>query len=163
MLVDVEYRSNNLIISYIDKNGQIKLKYKNWSRPTKFIKTSDDDHEKSGQYVTWDGSSVKEIYSRYPNKYSIFDFIDSLPEDEKEETSKFAKTLLILVLLVCTAVVGFLFLLKDEKTIEQLFGKDTEVSKALIGFVQSQNNKRRGEFSLPFLPRRQNILLLGLQ
>lgn len=91
MLVDTEYRSNNLIISYIDKNGQIKLKYKNWSRPTKFIKTSDDDHEKSGQYVTWDGSSVKEIYSRYPNKYSIFDFIDSLPEDEKDEIYGYAE------------------------------------------------------------------------
>lgn len=85
MLVDFEYRNNNLIISYVNKAGQIKLKYYNWSKPTKFIKCGDDDPEKSGQYVTWDGSSVKEIYSRYPNKYSVYDFIDSLPEDEKEE------------------------------------------------------------------------------
>ena len=85
MLCDWEYRNNNLIISYIDKSGQIKLKYKNWQRPTKFIKTGDDDPEKSGRFVTWDGSSVKEIYSRYPNKYSIYDFIDNLPEDERDE------------------------------------------------------------------------------
>ena len=57
MLVDHEYRSNNLIISYIDKKGQIRLKYKNWARPTKFITTGDDDPEKSGRYVTWDGKS----------------------------------------------------------------------------------------------------------
>jgi DNA polymerase elongation subunit (family B) len=85
MLVDYEYKNQNLILSYIDKSGSIKLKYKNWSRPTKFIKTGDDDKEKSGQYVTWDGSSVKEIYTKYPNRYSVYDFIDNLPEDEKEE------------------------------------------------------------------------------
>ena len=85
MLVDHEYRNNNLIISYIDKSGQIKLKYKNWARPTKFITTGDDDPEKSGRYVTWDGKSVKEIYTKYPNKYSVYDFIDNLDEDEKDE------------------------------------------------------------------------------
>ncbi len=85
MLCDYEFRNNNLIISYIDKNGAIKLKYKPWSRPTKFITTGDDDPEKSGRYVTWDGRSVKEIYTKYPNKYSIYDFIDNLPADEREE------------------------------------------------------------------------------
>ena len=85
MMVDYEYRNNNLIISYIDKTGRIKLKYKSWQRPTKFITTSDDDREKSGRYVTWDGKSVKEIYTKYPNKYSVYDFIDNLPEEEKKE------------------------------------------------------------------------------
>jgi len=61
------------------------MKYLPWSRPTKFITTGDDDPEKSGRYVTWNGFSVKEIYSRYPNKYSIYDFIDNLPEEEKKE------------------------------------------------------------------------------
>lgn len=85
MLCDVEYRNNNLIISYIDNQGVIKMKYKNWSRPTKFIKTGEDDHEKSGRFVTWDGSAVKEIYTKYPNRYSIYDFIDNLPQSEREE------------------------------------------------------------------------------
>lgn len=85
MLLDTEYRNNNLIVSYVDNQGVIKLKYYNWSRPTKFIKCAEDDPEKSGRFVTWDGSSCKEIYSRYPNRYSIYDFIDNLPENEKEE------------------------------------------------------------------------------
>jgi len=91
MLVDHEFRSNNLIISYIDKEGKIKLKYKNWSRPTKFITTGDDDPEKSGRFVTWDGKSTKEIYTKYPNKYSIYDFIDNLPEDERNEIYEYSE------------------------------------------------------------------------
>jgi len=85
LLVDFEFKNNNLIISYIDNQGVIKMKYKNWPRPTKFITTGDDDPEKSGRFITWDGRSVKEIYTKYPNRYSIYDFIDNLPEDEKEE------------------------------------------------------------------------------
>lgn len=85
MLCDYEFRNNNLIISYIDKTGAIKLKYKPWSRPTKFITTGDDDPEKSGRFVTWDGRAVKEIYTKYPNKYSIYDFIDNLPDEERNE------------------------------------------------------------------------------
>lgn len=83
-------------------------------------------------------------------------------EQEKNETSNFAKTLLILVLVVTGLVVVFLLTLNDEKTIEQLFGKDNIISEKLIAFVQSKNHKKRMEFALPFLPRRQNILLLGV-
>lgn len=83
-------------------------------------------------------------------------------EDEKEETSKFAKTLLIMTLMVCALVVCFLFFLNDKETIEQLFGKDTFISNKLIEFVENKAHRRRAEFSLPFLPHRQNILLLGV-
>jgi DNA polymerase elongation subunit (family B) len=84
MLIDYEYNSKNktLILSYIDKTGNIKLKYYPWS-PTKYITTSLDDEERSGKYVTWDGKPVKQIYTSYPNKYSIYDFINDLPEEEQ--------------------------------------------------------------------------------
>jgi len=82
MLVDWEYKNHNVIVSYINKHGNIKLRYYPWQRPTKFITTGDDDPEKSGKYVTWDGKSCKEIYTKYPNKYSIYDFIDNLPEED---------------------------------------------------------------------------------
>lgn len=83
-------------------------------------------------------------------------------EDEKAETSRFAKTLLVMLLIVSALVVILLFFLKDEQTIEQLFGKDTFISNKLIQFVQNREHRRRAEFYLPFLPRRQNILLLGV-
>ena len=83
-------------------------------------------------------------------------------EEEKNETSNFAKTLLILVLVICALVLVFLFSLNDEKTIEQLFGKDSFMSQKLIEFVESKSHRHRAEFALPFMPRRQNILLLGV-
>ena len=84
MLVDYEFRNKKLLVSYIDEYGNIKLKYHTWTNPTKFIITDDHDSERSGKYVTWDGKSVKEIYTNHPNRYSIFDFMDTLPEDEQK-------------------------------------------------------------------------------
>jgi len=84
MLVDYEFRSQKLIVSYIDKHGSIKLKYYNWPNPTKFIICEEDDRDRHGKFVTWNGNTVKEIYSRYPNRYSVYDFLDALPNEEKE-------------------------------------------------------------------------------
>lgn len=92
-------------------------------------------------------------------KYSVF---LRHVEEEKEETSKFAKTLLVLVFLVCTLLVIFLFLLDDQETVEQLFGRDNIVSQKLVEFVKSRSHKKRAEFAIPFLPHKQNILLLGI-
>lgn len=83
-------------------------------------------------------------------------------EEEREETSKFAKMLLAFVFALVILVFAFLFFLNDEKTIEGIFGKDSYISKALIEFAQSRAHRTRAEFSLPFLPRKQNVLLLGV-
>lgn len=96
-----------------------------------------------------------------PNKDKYSAFLKHI-EAEKDETSNFAKTLLILVLIVCALIIGFLLSLKDEKTIEQLFGKDNIISQKLIEFVHNKSFKRKAQFSLPFMPRKQNILLLGV-
>ncbi len=96
---------------------------------------------------------------RKDENYSVF--LKHIEED-KNETSNFAKTLLILVLVVFVLVIIFVFSLNDEKTIEQLFGKDSFMSQKLIEFVESKSHRRKAEFGLPFMPRRQNILLLGV-
>lgn len=93
------------------------------------------------------------------DKYSVF--LKHIEQD-KDETSNFAKTLLILILIVCALIIGFLLSLNDEKTIEQLFGKDTFISEKLIDFMHTKSFKRKMDFSFPFMPRRQNILLLGV-
>lgn len=93
------------------------------------------------------------------DKYSVF--LKHI-EEEKNETSRFAKTLLILVVIVVALVIAFISSLNDTTTIEQMFGKDTVISNALIDFVQTRAHRRRAQFTLPFLPRRQNILLLGV-
>lgn len=82
-------------------------------------------------------------------------------EEEKNESSKFAKTLLIMALLAIAFIVIVFFFL-DDKTIEQIFGKDTYISQKLIEFVDSKLHRTRASFNLPFLPHRQTILLLGV-
>jgi len=84
MLIDYEYKNQNLIVSYFDKNGDAKLKYYDF-KPSKFISTSLDDPERHEKYVTWDGKPTKEIYTKYPNKYAIYDFLESLPEEEQKD------------------------------------------------------------------------------
>ena len=88
MLLDFEYRKKKLIISYI-KNGNIKLKYYDWSNPTKFVVCDYNDTHRDGKFVTWDGKSVKKIYTTRPDRTSIYYFLDSLPEDEREEIFKY--------------------------------------------------------------------------
>lgn len=83
-------------------------------------------------------------------------------EEEKNEASKFAKSLMVVVLLIIGIILCFLFFLNDEKNIEQIFGKDTYISNMLIEFVQSKAHRRKPEFGIPFMPRKQNILLLGV-
>ena len=83
MLIDYEYKNQNLICSYIDKTGNIKLRYFPWS-PTKFIATSMDDPDRHGKYVTWDGRPVKEIYTKHPTKYSVYDYLDTLPQEDQD-------------------------------------------------------------------------------
>lgn len=98
------------------------------------------------------------------NRYKKEDYSVFLKhiEEDKKETSRFAKTLLVFILVIFGLVICFLFSLNDEATVEQLFGKDTFISQKLIEFIDSRQNKRRMSFSMPFLPRRQNILLLGV-
>lgn len=85
MIVDYEYKNQNLILSYIGDDGNIKLGYYKWDNPSKFITCDHDDYQKDGTYVTWDGQSVKEIYTRNPNRYSIYDFLDKLPKNEQDK------------------------------------------------------------------------------
>lgn len=84
MLVDYEFKNKKLLISYIDDTGSIKLKYYSWPNPTKFIQCSESDQDRSDEFTTWDGQSIKEIYTAHPSRYSVYEFLDKLPTDEQE-------------------------------------------------------------------------------
>lgn len=89
MVVDWEYKNQNLIISYISEGGWIKMKYYHWPNPSKYVVCSDDDRDKDGQYVTWDGCSVKKIYTRFPDRYCVYDYLDNLPQEEQDILFKY--------------------------------------------------------------------------
>ncbi len=91
MLVDTQYLTNSkrLVVSYVDKTGDIKLKYYEWENPMKYITCEDNDKEKHPQFRSWDGKSVKQIEVNHPDRYAIYEFLDSLPESEREEIFEF--------------------------------------------------------------------------
>lgn len=84
MIVDYEYRFGQLLVSHVDKSGQIKMRYFKWNNPTKYIVTDDNDNQRDGKYVTWSGQSVKSIPTKNPNRYSVYDYIDELPQNEQD-------------------------------------------------------------------------------
>lgn len=87
MLVDTQYLTNSrkLVISYVNKSGDIKLKYYDWDNPMKYIICEEDDPDKHPKYKSWDGKCVKLVEVTNPDRYSVYEFLDSLPEKEKEE------------------------------------------------------------------------------
>lgn len=91
MIIDYEYREKQLMVSYVSDGGWIKMKYYKWPNPSKYIVCDDDDRDKDGQYVTWDGKSCKKIYTRYPDRYSVYDYLDNLPQEEQDILFKYVE------------------------------------------------------------------------
>ena len=91
MLVETQYLSNSkkLVVSYVDKTGDIKLKYYNWDNPMKYVACDDTDPQKHPTFRSWDGKSVKQIEVNQPDRYAIYEFLDALPEVEKNEIFEF--------------------------------------------------------------------------
>ena len=86
MLIDTQYISNTkkLIVSYVDKSGEIKLKYYDWPNPQKYVTCDDNDKDKHPLYKSWNGKPVKLVSVTYPDRYSVYEFLDALPEEEKD-------------------------------------------------------------------------------
>jgi DNA polymerase elongation subunit (family B) len=91
MLVETQYLSNSkkLVVSYVDKSGDIKLKYYNWDNPMKYVACDDTDPLRHPEYRSWDGKSVKQVEVNHPDRYATYEFLDALPESEKEEIFEF--------------------------------------------------------------------------
>ena len=87
MLIDSQYLSNTkkLILSYVDKTGKIKLKYYDWQNPEKYQNCDILDPDKHPKYTSWEGKPVKKISAGYPDRYATYEFLDNLPENEKNE------------------------------------------------------------------------------
>lgn len=87
MILDIEINDKNLVISFFDKEGKAKLKnfdlqdIQNWSI------CSERDPKKDPEFKNWDGKPVKRISEKRLNKWSIYEFLNNLPDDEREEIS----------------------------------------------------------------------------
>jgi DNA polymerase elongation subunit (family B) len=91
MLIETQYLTNTkkLVCSYVDKSGEIKLKYYDWDNPLKYVTCEDNDAQKHPTFKSWDGKSVKQVQVERPDRYAIYEFLDSLPQDEQDELFEF--------------------------------------------------------------------------
>lgn len=89
MILDFEYNKGKLIISEIDENGDIKMKYHDWRRPKQFKECDDNDPDKHTGFKTWDNKPVKLEYTNRPNRFSIYEYIDRLPEEEQKRLHQY--------------------------------------------------------------------------
>ncbi len=91
MLIETQYLTNTkkLVCSYVDKTGDIKLKYYDWDNPVKYVTCEDDDTQKHPTYKSWDGKSVKLVQVERPDRYAIYEYLDSLPKEEQDELFEF--------------------------------------------------------------------------
>ena len=85
------------------------------------------------------------------------EFLKNIRE-EKERTSNFAKLLFTIVLAILCAVIVCVTLVENNFFLTQLNPEHPEDAK---GFFES-SRQERSSFEVPFSPRRQNILLLGV-
>jgi len=88
MLLDFEFTSKGggkLITSEINSNGDIELVYRNWRNPKKYEVCLPNDPEKHPKYTTWDKKPVKLVPTYRPPRFSVYEYLDRLPEKEREE------------------------------------------------------------------------------
>ena len=89
MLLDIEQKDNEVIVSYYDKKGEVSFKryrvdnFENWAV------TEDNDRYRDQNFKNWDGRAIKRKRSRTYNKFSLLYFMDSLPEKDREEIFAF--------------------------------------------------------------------------
>tara|TARA_B100001287_G_scaffold60595_1_gene48589 strand:+ start:451 stop:1857 length:1407 start_codon:yes stop_codon:yes gene_type:complete len=85
MLLDIEQRENEIIVSYYNTEGTVSFKrypieqYKNW------VVTDDKDRYRDREIKNWDGRSVKLVNTRKYNKFGLIYFIDCLPKEDQDE------------------------------------------------------------------------------
>ena len=91
MLIDTQFLPNTkkLVVSYVDKSGEIKLKYFAMENPLKYVSCENTDKDKHPNFKSWDGKHVKQVEVNHPDRYSIYEFLDQLPEKEKQEIFEF--------------------------------------------------------------------------
>lgn len=90
MLIDYEYKGGKLIVSHVADDGSIQIKHFDWRKLTKYQVTDDYDPNADKKYLSWDGRKIKEVGFKVdengmPDRYATYNFLDALPNEEKED------------------------------------------------------------------------------
>lgn len=85
MILDIEQRDKDVIISYYDTEGKVAYKQYPIQQFQNWYVCDEKDRGASAEYKNWDGRSVKLGGARQFNKFSLVYFLDNLPEKDREE------------------------------------------------------------------------------
>lgn len=89
MLLDIEQRENELIVSYYNKEGKVDFKRYPISQFENWVVTDEKDRYKHPEILNWDGRPVKKSRSKSYNNFSLIYFMDNLPEKDRDEIFEF--------------------------------------------------------------------------
>lgn len=89
MILDIEQRDKDIIISYYNEKGEVAFKQYPVDKFQNWYVCDDKDKAASPTYKNWDGRPVKLGYGRQYNKFSILYFLDSLSEKDKAELTAY--------------------------------------------------------------------------
>lgn len=80
----------------------------------------------------------------------------------KQSQSTFTKILTLMVIVFLTAIFAILLFANNQEILSKSLGEHSLLSSILSKLSLGNSSKEKPEFALPFGPRRQNILLLGV-
>lgn len=89
------------------------------------------------------------------------DYLARMRKHQQEQETFIRAIILMFIIFVCVVGAIFIFAGNSEFMKEQ-FGEDSFVTKLFNKVNKDNDYKEKAEFSLPFGPRKQNILLLGV-
>lgn len=89
MLLDIEQKDNEVIVSYYDKKGEVAFKRYRIDNFENWVVTEENDKYRDQVYKNWDGRAVKHKRSKNYNKFSLLYFMDSLSEKDRDEIFAF--------------------------------------------------------------------------
>ena len=80
----------------------------------------------------------------------------------KKSGSAFRRILSIMILIFIMALAGMFLFAGTQEILDKKFGSNSFISNLFSKLSKGNSSKNRPEFNLPFGPKRQNILLLGV-
>ena len=89
------------------------------------------------------------------------DYLNHLKQ-QQEEQETFIRAIIIMFIIFICVIAAILFCSGNSDFIKSKFGEDSFITKLFNDVNKDNDVKEKAEFSLPFGPRRQNILLLGV-
>ena len=107
MILDIEQRRDDVIISYYNQEGKISFKKYPISKFFNWYVCDDKDRNASTEYKNWDGRSVKKGQAKRYNKFSLVYFLDGLSDQDKQDIFAYNKPKTFFVDIETEIVDGF--------------------------------------------------------